>query len=274
MRRTIFILAILLTAQTLGAAVNVIRLDRSDLTLRFGALSIRLAPQSTKLPDPHFIAVRIIGSTRAMMMHRASTTKVEGEVVPQGCRYYDAVVIRPTVIQKGPDDVTLNFGSPVDARWVEDRNGGPRAAAFVLALQVVDNWGDLLPGRGRRVPLILHDWTKEETKAYNEFVQACTDLTVKPDVVTREAIQEAHAHAVEYELSGQQASFTIGSGAGAGLPPMPTPSAPPAPSGSGGDTARYVPDWEKAECSTFGVLPPVKIVTISDPPGPQLIAER
>ena len=261
MRRTIFTLTILLTAQTLGAALNVIRIDRSDLTLKFGALSIRLAPKSTKLPDPHLIAVRIIGSTRAMMMNRAST-------IENGCRYYDAVVIRPTVIQKGPDDVTLNFGNPVDARWVEDRNGGPRAAAFVLALQVVDDWGDLLPGRGRRVPLILHDRTREEAKAYNEFVQACADLTVRPDVVTKEAIQEAHARAAEYEWPGQTAGFVIG-----GVSPTPTPSAPPAPSDSGGEPARYVPEWAKAECSTIGVLPPIK-VTIYDPPGAELIAER
>ncbi|HEY6139254.1 MAG TPA: hypothetical protein VI670_15935 [Thermoanaerobaculia bacterium] len=261
MRRTIFILTILLTAQTLGAAINIIRLDRSDLTLKFGALSIRLAPKSTKLPDPHLIAVRIIGSTRARMMERASA-------IQNGCRYYDAVVIRPTVIQKGPDDVTLNFGSPVDARWVEDRNGAPRAAAFVLALQVVDDWGDLLPGRGRRVPLMLHDRTREEAKAYNEFVQACTDLTVKPDVVTREAIQEAHARAAEHERPGHEASFIISDSRTSPA----APSAPPAPRGGG--ATRYVPEWAKAECMTIGILPAINLSMISDPPGAELIAER
>lgn len=251
MRNTILALAAILTAHTLGATVNVIRLEHDDLTMKFGTLQLRLMSKTGRLPDVHKIAVRLVGTTREGMAKRYGA-------VTNGCRFYESVIIHPTVRQFGPADASLDFSGVIDERWLDRGDGTPEPRQFALVLQMVDDWGDLLRGQGRRVRLVLHDSNPAEAKAYDEFVQSAVNLTITPsEFVTPVAVQQAHERAASRDTAPHEARFSQPGS-------LTRPPTPPA----------YVPELLKADCTLATILPTIQLAAVSDAKEGVLIADR
>lgn len=253
MRTTIVTLAAILTAQTLGANVNAFRLEHDDLTMKFGALQLRLSSKTGRLPNVNKIAVRLIGSTREGMARRHGA-------MSNGCRFYESVIIHPTVHQFGPADASLDFTGVIDERWLDRGDGTPEPHQFGLVLQMVDDWGDLVRGQGRGVRLVLHDGNPAEGKAYDEFVQSVINLTITPsEFVTPATVQQAQERAVSRDTAPHEARLSQ---------PGKRPSSPPT------NRTVYVPDLLKPDCTSAAILPPIQIATSGGTKQAVAIAER